>query len=114
MQKVIGIVLILALLLAVFVVIHDFIKQKEIEKKKEKESEYIVVKSIYFTDTFPSRPWQNEKDYDNVKVKFVGDMAQICFVYNKYTVYGIDGTIGHQGGYEHTYLVNTANIIIEY
>lgn len=114
MQKVIGIVLILALLLAVFVVIHDFIKQKEIEKKKEKESEYIVVKSIYFTDEFPSCPWQNEKDYDVVKIKFVGDIVHICFVYNKYTVYGIDGTIGYQGGYEHEYLIDASNVIIKY
>lgn len=114
MQKVIGIILILALLLAVFLVIHGLVKQKMAEKEKEEKEEYVTVESVYFTDEFPSCPWQNEKDYDAIKIKFVGDMVYICFVYDKYTIYGVDGTIGYQGGYEHEYLIDASNIIIKY
>lgn len=82
--------------------------------KKEEKEEYVTVKSVYFTNEFPSCPWQNEKDYDDIKIKFVGDMVQICFVQNKCTVYNDNGTIERREGYEHKYLIDMSNVIIRY
>lgn len=71
MQKAIRILLILALLLAIFLGIYDFIKQREIEKEKEKENELVTVKRITFIGSEGRCPWIYERDYDNIKVRFL-------------------------------------------
>ena len=103
MKKVFSFIILVALILSIILFMESC-----------KKEEYVTVESVYFTDEFPSCPWQNEKDYDAIKIKFVGDMVYICFVYDKYTIYGVDGTIGYQGGYEHEYLIDASNIIIKY
>lgn len=103
MKKVFSFIILVALILSIILFMESC-----------KKEEYVTVEGVYFTDEFPSCPWQNEKDYDAIKIKFVGDMVYICFVYDKYTIYGVDGTIGYQGGYEHEYLIDASNIIIKY
>ena len=103
MKKVFSFIILVALILSIILFMESC-----------KKEEYVTVEGVYFTDEFPSCPWQNEKDYDAIKIKFVGNMVYICFVYDKYTIYGVDGTIGYQGGYEHEYLIDASNIIIKY
>ena len=103
MKKVFSFIILVALILSIILFMESC-----------KKEEYVTVEGVYFTDEFPSCPWQNEKDYDAIKIKFVGDMVYICFVYDKYTIYGVDWTIGYQGGYEHEYLIDASNIIIKY
>ena len=103
MKKVFSFIILVALILSIILFMESC-----------KKEEYVTVEGVYFTDEFPSCPWQNEKDYDVIKIKFVGNMVYICFVYDKYTIYGVDGTIGYQGGYEHEYLIDASNIIIKY
>lgn len=103
MKKVFSFIILVALILSIILFMESC-----------KKEEYVIVEGVYFTGEFPSCPWLNENDYDAIKIKFVGDIVHICFVYDKYTIYGADGTIGYQGGYEHEYLIDASNVIIKY
>ena len=72
MKKVFSFIILVALILSIILFMESC-----------KKEEYVTVEGVYFTDEFPSCPWQNEKDYDAIKIKFVGDMVYICFVYDK-------------------------------